>query len=515
MKAGQRRFAPFGLYLAILAAIVSAGLYIVEGQITLPLEISLAFILVGLATFAILDPQRVRASLAGRQARYGSNALVLSLAVIGILVVINFLINKYPQRWDLTADKEHTLSPETIQTLKTLPKSVHATAFFTSRTSSDQARSLLEDYKFNAKGTFDYQFVDPDANPVAAQNAKITKDGTIVLQMNGVQEQVTTIDEQDMTSGLIKLISPGTRTIYFLTGHGERDPMTSGETAYSQAKSAMESKNYTVKTLNLLTDPKVPDDAKAIVIAGPQKPLSENEVKLIQDYLGKGGSLMVMEEPLPLTSFGNSPDPLADYLAKDWGVTLGNDVVIDLGANPATVAIANEYGSHPITQKLQQMVTVFPTSRSVDVNQQTPGNKTVVPLVKTSSQSWAETNFTELQNNQVKPDQGQDVMGPITLAAAITDSSTKARVIVVGDADFGADTYYGSYGNGDFFINSIDWAAQQDNLINLTPKSNTQRVVVAPQRYTMGLILLGSIFVLPGSALIAGIFVWIQRRRRG
>lgn len=515
MKAEWRRFAPIGLYISIIAALVSAGLFIVQREFNLPLQISLGMIIIGLALFAVLDPSRVRESLTGRQVRYGSNSLVMSLAFIGILVVINFLIYKYPQRWDLTADKSHTLSPETIQTLKTLPGSVHATAFFTSRTSSDQARTLLEDYKFNSQGRFDYEFVDPDSNPVAAQSAKITKDGTIVLTMKGIQEQVTTTDEQDMTSGLIRLISPGPRAVYFLTGHGERDPMTSGETAYSQAKTALETKNYSVKTLNLLADPKIPDDAKAIVIAGPEKPVSENEVKLIQDYVNKGGSLIVMEEPLVLTSFGESDDPLADYLAKDWNVTLGKDMVIDTGANPPSVAIANEYGSHSITQKLQQMVTVFPTARSVDIKTDTAGTKTTTSLVKTSSQSWAETNFTELKNNQVKADQGQDVMGPISVAAAVSDTTTKARVVVIGDADFASDTYFSSYGNGDLFINSVDWAAQQDSLINLTPKSNTQRVVVSPQRYTMGLILLGSIFVLPGSALIAGIFVWIQRRRRG
>ncbi len=96
MKTAQRRFAPFGLYLALLAAIVSAGLYIVEGQITLPLEISLAFIVIGLAIFVILDPQRVRASLTGRQARYGSNALVMIIAFLGILIVINFVAYKIP-----------------------------------------------------------------------------------------------------------------------------------------------------------------------------------------------------------------------------------------------------------------------------------------------------------------------------------------------------------------------------------------------------------------------------------
>ncbi len=61
--------------------------------------------------------------------------------------------------------------------------------------------------------------------------------------------------------------------------------------SYSQVKQTLVSKNYTVKTLNLLTDNQIPTDAKAIIIAGPRKPLSQTEVDLIDGYLKKGGSL--------------------------------------------------------------------------------------------------------------------------------------------------------------------------------------------------------------------------------
>jgi ABC-type uncharacterized transport system involved in gliding motility auxiliary subunit len=70
-------------------------------------------------------------------------------------------------------------------------------------------------------------------------------------------------------------------------------------------------------------------------------------------------------------------------------------------------------------------------------------------------------------------------------------------------------------GNGDLLINSIDWAAEQENLINLTPKEQTQRVLLPPQRITTGLLFLGSVVFLPGLMLVAGIVVWAQRRKRG
>lgn len=511
-----KRFAPLGLYLALAAAIASAGLFIVQRAFNLPLQISLGLIVIGLAIFAILDPSRVRQALTGRQARYGSNALVMILAFVGILVLVNYLVYKFPQRWDLTADKTHTLAPETIQALQTLPEKVTAEAFFTNRSPSETTRTMLEDYKFNSKGNFDYKFIDPEADPVAANNAHITQDGTVVLQMGTHQETITSPTEDNLTSSLIRLTSPGPRTVYFLTGEGERNPSGSGQTGMSAAKTALEGKSYTVKTLNLISTPKIPDDATVLVIPGPTKPLNADEVKLISDYLDKGGGLVVMEEPLPITEFGDSPDPLADYLANTWNIQLSNDFVIDNTVNPPTVAAANDYGESPITDKIKTTVSVFPTARSVTIKNQGSDSKvSPVILVNTASQSWGETNFTDLAASKANFDQGQDLAGPLSLAVAAQMTDKNSRVVVIGDSDFASDTAFNQYANGDFFMNSVDWAARQDKLINLTPKAQTQRLLLPPQAYVLNLILLGSVFVIPGAVLVSGIFVWLQRRRRG
>jgi ABC-type uncharacterized transport system involved in gliding motility auxiliary subunit len=64
-------------------------------------------------------------------------------------------------------------------------------------------------------------------------------------------------------------------------------------------------------------------------------------------------------------------------------------------------------------------------------------------------------------------------------------------------------------------MNSIDWAAEQENLINLTPKQTTNRFLVPPKVYVQGLILLITVFILPGLVIVGGIVMWIQRRRQG
>ncbi len=515
MKTSLKHFAPYGLILALVAALVSGALYIVQHSFNLPLQISLALIVVGIALFALLDPQRLREILAGRQARYSSNALVLSIAFIGILVVINFVAYKNPLRWDLTEDKTHTLSKETIDTLASLKEPVKAEAYFTSRYPSQTAQDLLDSYQYNSSGKFSYEFIDPEQNPVRAQASQVTRDGTIVLKQGERQEQVTYAGEQDMTSALIRLANPGTRAVYFLTGHGEYDPDSTSDKSYSQVKTALTAKNYTVATLNLLATRTIPADALAVIIAGPDKPVSAEETDLLTAYLQNGGSIVYLAEPEIVTQFGDAPDPLAANLQANWGIQFNNDMVIDLNYNPPSVAVSASYGQHVITDKLNNLAVVMPSARSIEQAEPQPAGITTTVLIQTAQNSWAETDMQSLSDNKVNYDSGVDLQGPISLAIAAENTTTGGRVVVVGDSDFASSNNFGQYGNGDFLINAIDWAAKQENLINLTPKQSTQRILVMNNQSTMGLILLGTVFLLPGIVIIGGVAVWIQRRRRG
>jgi len=297
MKLKLKRFAPIGLYVAILATLVSAGLYIVQRSFNLPLQISLALIVIGLAAYALMDPQHLREILTGRQARYGSNAVVLTIAFVGIVIVINYLAYKNPLRWDLTEDKQHTLSKETLETLNSLKEPVKVEAYFSTRTSSQTAQDLLDSYQYNSNGNLSYEFVDPEQDPVRAQSAQVTRDGTIVLKQADRSEQVTFAEEQEFTSALIRLSNPGKRAVYFLIGHGEYNPDDAGDQSFSQAKAALTAKNYTVGTLNLLATRVIPDDALALIVAGADKPVSQEEIDLIKAYLDAGGALVYLAEP--------------------------------------------------------------------------------------------------------------------------------------------------------------------------------------------------------------------------
>lgn len=529
MKTSPRRFAPFGLALSGLAFLTIIGVLILRAFASVDLYtppdaellnriliIASATFIVGFALYTLLDPERVRKFLTGRQVKYGSNSVILFIAFTGILIVLNMLAQQYPQRWDVTEDKQHTLAPESIQALQTLPESVYATAFYSARLNRGTASQLLEDFKANSEGNFDYQFMDPDSNPLLVNELGITGDGKILLQMGENQEIVTFASERELTGGLVRLLNPEQPALYFLTGEGEHDTENAGETSYTRVRQALENKNYVVNTLNLQAENAIPEDARVIVVAGPLVPLTENSVALIQDFLNAGGSLLLLSNPLPLTQFGEKPDLLAEYLNSEWGITLNNDIVVDTNS-PASpfFAVSAQYAAHPVTDKMQGIAAIFPYSRSITIDNE---NTEVSPtaLVLTVDQSWGETDFSAKEQQQaLSLDEGADQPGPMILAAAAENSTAGSRVVVFGSSSFAQDENFDFSGNGDMFVNAIDWVTEQESLIGITENNATVRTFNPPGSLQFILTLVSVVCIIPLAIIAAGVYAWVMRRRRG
>jgi ABC-type uncharacterized transport system involved in gliding motility auxiliary subunit len=407
--------------------------------------------------------------------------------------------------------------------LSHLSDPVVAKAYYTRdatlESSKESAKALLDQYVYEAGGKFQYEFIDPNKDPVSAQESGITKDGSVVLYMGTSKQALAYVSEQELSGAIVRLMNPGKHVVYFLSGHGE-DPLTEGgDQSYSQLKSTLESKNYTVSSLNLLASGQIPQDASVIVVAGPDKPLDDSEVDLLVEYLQGGGSAVIMQEPPIVTQFGDAADPLADYLAQTFGIVFGNDMVVDLQSAQSLqqpfIAIANQYGQHAITQKMAGMASLYPTTRSILIDEAVASDYSKTSLVMTADQSWAETDMASIQDGSMKPDESVDLFGPITVSVAVEGINIDTRLVIFGDSDFALNANYGIYGNGDIIVNSIDWAAKEESLINLTPKATIDRYLIQPTPYMIGMLLLGSLILLPGVIIIAGVGTWIVRRRQG
>jgi ABC-type uncharacterized transport system involved in gliding motility auxiliary subunit len=368
---------------------------------------------------------------------------------------------------------------------------------------------------------------------VRANQNQVQSYGTVVLGYKGRTERVISSDEQALTNGLIKLITGTERKVYFLQGHGEKETTDSERKGYSALASSLGSENFKVETLSLAQQQSVPADATVVVIAGPQTDLFEPEVAALRAYLAKGGKLLVLIDPPEKVNA--QPFTHLVALVKEWNIDIGNNVVVDVsgigrlfGADEFTPIAAPPYPTHPINDRFN-LITAFRLARSVTPATAPTGGKTAQSFIQTSPNSWAETDLAALlAGKAVENNKDRDVQGPVTLGATATEEikdapeaaakksgeerkKVEARVAVVGDSDFASNSLLGVQGNRDLFLNTLNWLAQQENLISIRPKDPDDRriTMTADQQRWIWLLTL---VIVPAAVFGAGIFNWSRRR---
>ena len=502
-----KRHAHYLAYLGTALLIVGLGFYFVNRFWDLKAESTLGLGVLLWAGFILLRPAQVRRALTGRTALYGSNALVMSLAFIGILILVDFLAIRHHWRWDLTAGNRYSLSPQTRKVLAELKEPVKIIGFFASGDpQARDAEDLLQEYTY-LSNKISYEIVDPDLKPSIARKYDVHSYGTIVFERGEKRYNSFGVQEQDITSGILHVSRNVQKVIYFLTGHRERDIQNFNQTGYSLAKRALENDDYIVQTLNLAVTNTVPSDAAVVVIAAPQTPLLPEELKALRSYLSAGGKALILQDP--------QRDAGLNDLLADWQVAFGKGIIIDptssLLGDPA-VPLVVRYRFSQVTKDLP--MTFFPLARSVDDladEKNPPSDRTFTPLFESGPRSWEETN---VKDRQVKYDEGEDRKGPLVMGAIVeqkVEGGGNTRLILIGDSDFASNGSIRSVGNADLFLNSVNWLAEEEALVAIHPKPPQRRqlFLTVAQSRLVGYV---SWLLLPVSVLTVGAFVWWQRR---
>jgi ABC-type uncharacterized transport system involved in gliding motility auxiliary subunit len=457
----------------------------------------------------------VRIDFSRRVTRYGLNAIVMILLLIGVITFVEAVSARHNKRFDLTANNRLSLSPQTIQLLQNLKSDVAATAFFRSdQPGKKVAEDLLKQYAARSNGRFTWKMADPDREPALARRYGVESYGTVVLETKSKSEKVLDVEEEKVTNGLVKVTREGKLKIYVTRGHGELEVGNTDRQGFSEAKAAMERANFEVAELVLAREAKVPDDAALLIVPGPRTDLLPTEIDALDAYLGRGGKLLVMV-PSALDPQAAKSQSLKKFLGKH-GLTVHDDLVIELnpigrifGYGPE-VPIVLQYDQHPITRDMGSLMTVFPLTRSIAVATPAPSGTTTQSLAKTSGQSWGETDLGAVQRGEAKPD-AQDPKGPLSVAVVATVN--KSRIVVFGAPGVAANQFLASQsvGNRDFFLNTVSWLAEQEDLIAIRPKDTRQTPAVLNSQQAQAVFLL-PVVVLPGLALIAGISAFVRRR---
>lgn len=469
---------------------------------------------------------------------YGSSSVVSTLFFVGILIFIALIAQQHPWRLDFTESGTYTLAEQTRNLLKSLEQPVEIKGFFpTSSAEEQKAKDLLDTYRYYSP-KLSYTFIDPDRQPDVARRYEIRNYGTLVLEGYGKKQPVSLADEQNITNGLLKLISKDQKKVYFLTGHGERSSASTEKRGYSSVRSALEKENYLLEELNLMQKGEVPADAAMVIVGGPEKPLFPEEMERLGKYLDSGGRLIVLLDPF-------QDGGLRDFL-KARGIELRDDIIIDesvgiFGGN-YLMPLAAQYGVHKITENFQ-LVTFYPEARSIGIMDPLPPGIQAHVLASTSEKSWAETNLKLLEKEQKAGlDLKEDLAGPVPLVVLVEVNNSKpARdaaakssegkgaskgagsekkdpaadlrqgiLLVGGDSDFASNAYFGLSGNADFFLNMVNFLAGDETLITIERREKEGRPLLLTRSQSLSLMwVLG---MVPVVVILCGLLVYRARR---
>ena len=518
--------------IALDAIILEAGIWIVL----------LAVAGIGLTAIGLFQ---LRTELSGLVRQRRGEIAVFTVGVIGVLIVVAYFSTRYTARFDLSEAKMHSLSDQTVNMLQHLDNPVQITFFHDSR-----MRETMERYKLVAAQSdkITVEFFDPMVNPAQARLRGVQFAGTALLKSGDREMQVHGPEETDIANAILRVSLGVEQTACFLDGHGEADPFSmeshdhlEGSAGHShgagtkmvvhethgmaKARHGLETLNYVVEKTGMMRGNKSLSHCAVLVIAGPKAKLLPEEIDSINRYLDEGGNAFFMLDPFVETGL--------ESVVRRYGVVADDNIVLDelshFWADVSSPAVT-QYNRHQITRGLP--LTFYPGVRSMSPTPERVPGTSVVPLINTSSKSFGESN-----PDRISFDPGQDMPGPLTIMVASTlrpervesesvvtpgenssglpspiiEGQAKSRIVVIGDSDFATNSFFHILGNGNLFLNAVNYLAEQEDLIGVEPRTYDPPRVNLTNRQMKGTFLL-SVVLIPALLALIGFAVWWRQR---
>lgn len=503
--------------------------------------ISLAFVLLiigglvffGLITYVVLGQGKSTGLTTIYNPQRLKKITIVFCTVIGSLAFLggtHYLAHSSTMRWDVTQDKQHTLSANTIEYVSTISSQVQLTAFYVG-TPPKYLQDLFKEYERTSNGFIDTEIIDPiEQIAYAAKfgNAINGKERKVIVQSGDSRKEVdftkSSLSEERVTNAIARAIR-SLRKVYFLTGHGEYSISNEEYVGLSKFKQLLADNNIQSDSLMLGISQSIPDDCDVLIIAGLKSELTLDEETIIGDYLTKGGdALFLIEHTLvttrdnPLSQEQLQKNPSLNSLLNKWGLNVQSDIVVDLtnhiGDDVGSPATKNYQRHKAITEGLDYTFYVRPRSIRLLENRRPNIKHAVIASTASAENSWAETNRTLA----IKFDPNTDIAGPVPFSYVVIEEkiaesqtsykSSDTRLIVFTDADFLTNVYINQYSNAQMGLNIINWLAELDYKTFLSKKDiKVERLDLTSKQKRQ---LISILILLPFSFIILGLTVWLR-----
>lgn len=474
------------------------------------------------------------------------NVLIMVLIAIGILVGVNYVSSRQFHRFDMTFSREYSLSDKSKDLIKQLQEPITIYTFFVQPQDQNifdiqrMMNDLLEEYKIYSNGKIFVEKITVATNPemvealqkkfkleTIAPNDMILRSGDNQKNVNLVETYETSYGpygqpggikafrgEEALSSAIMTMIKTQKSILYFTTGHNEGDTLSQSPEGFATFANYLQRENIEIRKINLLEVTEIPNDCGALIVMGPRSPITAPERNLINNYLKNGGRALFALDPI-------IDSGLSEFLAE-WGVRISDGIVIDpercvafLGRKDYTCLASDTYGHHPITGKMKGEISILPGARAVESISPTIATE----LLKSSGNSWLETNLDDFTKNIAKFDKDTDRKGAISLGVAVSkiENDKETRLVVIGDSDMVRNKFIDAtslmgFGRVDLALNSIRWLTGQEIFISIEPKKTESRKIdLTPGRLTF--LFWFSLLIVPAIGAAFGIAVWLLRRK--
>ena len=464
----------------------------------------------------------------------------ISLAVI-VFLLVNFLSNQHYWRSDWSRPQFYKLSAKSRSLLNTITNNIDIIVLVQPNLPVfSDIECLLKEYTYRSHH-LKIQWIDPDRD--LAQTEGIAhkyhiSEGNVIIVASENQHRVIQAKElltyqdtqlpqgkdnerphlifcgeQLLTCAIQGVSDPREPTIYFLTGHGEREINDFDQRrGLSHLMRQIKSDNINIKRINLSQERIIPKDCEVLVIAGPTTAIPPPELDTINNYLERNGRLLVLVEAG--TDIG-----LGQFLKK-WAVRVGKNLIVDPTRTLSGREIfISEYAPHPITKKLKGITSVFYYPCAVEPipseNRDSADYPQATALAFTSKNSWEEATPDE---SRLAYTPTRDRPGPLAIAASVERGPgvninvriRPTRLVVFGDVGFVTNGGL-TGGDADFFMNAVNWLLERDDLLTIATRPVSETRIVLNHRQRQNLFLF-NIACFPAILGLVGFIFWIRRR---
>lgn len=424
---------------------------------------------------------------------------------VGFALLIAALADRSGTRFDYASKPESTISNFTRTVLGDLNSAVDI-VYFAAEDGRHRVTKLLHQFS-SASPRISTKVYDLNANPGAARYYGVTKDNSAIVEVAGVRRLLGGPGEDQLLQAIIALTAIRKPKVYFLLGHGERDPVdTSAPTGMAFFHQRLLVEGYKTEPLDLQRTEQVPVDADIILIGGPRWDLAEGEVEGLEAYVMAGGRL------LALVDHGDLPRLSA--LLERLGLQLSGQIVVDQVSRLQRVDLTAPLipNFDPMVFGEHQGIVIMPVAQALAA---VDGSRTAWTrvLATSAATSWITSPVAALDPALQPPADAKRGPFPLAAAAGLAQGSHEAAVVAVGDSDFVTNAYFLRLGNEDFALNIMNWLAGRRDWIGKARSRPEDTSAFSLSQTETRRILWFSVVGVPSLFLVGAAGALIRRRR--